>query len=232
MMALNSARLRKVIFALVMINLVVLSSGCFFFRKKSTGESASQSDNPVLGDSLGNKARRADLESLEEIYALDVAQAPAAIRPDPDTYIRRLLLQYREEGSTVAREIGRVEAYRPLIGGASDDFKTLPQDRFDATSLLASLKVAEELCRALVDPSAENQPGWSTILPYRANKVIKNIEYLAQRFTGVRSDKIPTSKLDQLRAIFNLSVNGGSASNANYVPVCTVLAVDAEGLLL
>src|SRR5690606_6777112 len=75
----------------VIVTLCVSLSGCYFFRKKDTGAGPGDNQNPVLGNPLGPKAGGPDYARLEEIYALTTEHAPAAIRPDPDTYIRNLL---------------------------------------------------------------------------------------------------------------------------------------------
>lgn len=212
--------------------LISCLQGCYFFRKKGAGDQAVASDDIVLGESLGEKAKGSDEEQLEAIYALDASAAPASVRPDPDTYIRRWLLRFREEGSVVARLIGSIEAYRSLIGGASDDFRTVPQEQYDATSLLASLKVAEIVCEGLINPNTNDHPGWSTILPHSVSQVDRNILFLAQKLTGTHSDTISDEKLDSLRDIFETARSQSASSLASYVPVCASIAMDAESLLL
>ena len=56
----------------------------------------------------GDKAGGMDEAALARVRAIATDKPPAAIRPDPDLYVRRLLRQYRDEGPLVAREIGRV----------------------------------------------------------------------------------------------------------------------------
>lgn len=216
----------------IVVALTIQLSGCFFFRKKNTGDAAETTDAPVIGSPIGQKADGPDYAALEEIYDITTDYAPAAIRPDPDTYVRQLLLQYRKEGSVVAQEIGRVEKYRILLGGASEDFSKDPQETYDATSLLASISVAEEICTALVAPSRSKHPGWKTILPYAPSKVRKNVTFLAQRFLGISSDDIPDSTIDDLIDILEIGTGGGADSYKDYVPVCTTLAIDADALLL
>lgn len=211
-------------------------TGCYFFRKKGVdevdGEDSNGSQDEVLGDSLGSKAGTANEADLENIYSITTTHAPAAIRPDPDVYVRRLLLQYRKEGATIAREIGRVENYRMLHGGASQDFVTSPQESYDATSLLANYKVAEEVCRGLVAPNANDHPGWKTILPGKPSETTRNIKFLAQRMIGLPTDRLDSGAISSLKDILKDARSGSSYSYSDYIPVCAALAIDAEALLL
>ncbi len=213
--------------------LAVTLSGCFFFRKReSGGKSAASSNSTVLGTPLGDRAGSADEAALQELYALTSPHAPAGIRPDPDVMVRRLLRQYRDEGATVAREIGRVEQFRLLLGGANEDFTTNPQETYDATSLLASYKVAEEVCIGLVDPRRDSHGDWETILPASPSDLQTNLLFLAQRFMGRPSEKIDSSVITQLSEIVRAGTPSGSYSYASYIPACAALAIDAESLLL
>ncbi|MCX6128445.1 MAG: hypothetical protein NTX25_05190, partial [Proteobacteria bacterium] len=161
-------------------------AGCYVFRKKSVKDSSRQgSATALLGSSLGEKAGEINTEALQSVYAVTTSHAPAGVRPDPDTFVRELLLQYREQGAVVAREIGRVEQYRMLLGGANNNFSIVPQESYDATSLLAELKVSEEVCRGLVDPDKNLQSGWESILPADPSDTSSNIHFLAQRLTGI-----------------------------------------------
>lgn len=218
---------------------VQLFSGCYFvnfFKKKSSSESSSDvSIGTVIGQSLGNKAGSADEAALATIRAINTNHAPAVLRPDPDLFVRRLLLQYRDEGATVARQIGTVEQYRQLLGGATEDFSKMPQDAYDATSLLAVFKVAEEVCRGLVAPNPSEHEGWTTILPYGADQESENITWLAQRIVGVPSSEISASTLAELQAIMDaekpfISENWWANAYAKYIPVCATLALDAESM--
>lgn len=216
----------------VMIVMLCLSlSSCYFFRKRKTG-AESGAEASTLGGGLGGRAGGANAAQLEAIRAISSDHPPAGIRPDPDVFVRRLLLQYRSEGSTVARQIGQVESYRLLLGGASEDFSVTPQESYDATSLLAKFKVAEEICRGLVDPNATEHPGWQTILPKPASQSAENISFLAQRFLGIPSSEVSSSVLSSLSDILTAGSQGGEVSNSSYVLVCTGLLLDAESLLL
>jgi hypothetical protein len=205
--------------------------GCYFFRKKSTGKQAqSVAAGAVIGQSIGNRAGGANEQALQEVYGVSSDVPPAAIRPDPDTVVRNLLLQYREQGATVAREIGRVEQYRLLLGGATEDFSKPPQDSYDATSLLAIYQVAEEVCVGLVAPDSRH-PGWQTILPHAVSDVRANIGFLTQRITGQPTEMISDETLNGLEEILEAQ-SDGAVELADYVPVCAALVVDAEALLL
>lgn len=222
----------------VAIAMLTAASGCGFFdyfkMKKSSGTSANYgTDVEVYGYDLGPKAGGRDLSALNTIWSISTAYAPAAIRPDPDMYVRRLLRQYRSEGTTVARNIGLVEAYRPLLGGASQDFVTLPQETYDATSLLAMMLVAETACKGLVDPNSTDHPGWTTILPAAAADTDTNLKFLAQRFIGRPSSKIDASVITKLKALmYAANSNSTNYSTTSYVAPCTALALDGEALLL
>jgi len=216
----------------VLVIVALGTSNCFFFRKKDAGDKANTTADAVIGVPLGQKAEGPDYGALEDIYAISTDYAPAAIRPDPDTFVRQMLLQYRAEGSEVAHVIGRVEEFRVLLGGASEDFSKTAQETYDSTSLLATLAVADEICEALVAPNAQDHPGWSTILPATAGKVRTNVTFLAQRFLGIHSDDIDDTVIDSLVSILETGTGGGADSFDDYVPVCTTLALDADALLL
>jgi hypothetical protein len=207
--------------------------GCYVFKKRNMGSGTREASTAeVLGASLGEKAGSLNEEALAEVHAITTAYAPAGVRPDPDTFVRQLLLQYREQGSVVAREIGRVEAYRMLLGGASDNFAIVPQETYDATSLLAELKVAEEICEGLVNPNRRQHAGWDSILPADPADTATNIRFLAQRLIGLPSSHIPDEALAQLTAILQTALVNGQVTEASYVPVCATLLIDAEALLL
>lgn len=208
-------------------------SACYVFKKRSVSEGTKQASvAEVLGASLGEKAGELNENALAEVHAITTTHAPAGVRPDPDTFVRQLLLQYRQQGSVVAREIGRVEQYRMLLGGASNNFAIVPQESYDATSLLAELKVAEEVCEGLVSPDSRQHAGWKSILPAAAVDTGANITFLAQRLIGLPSSNITAEALSQLNAILQTALVNGQITNASYIPVCATLLIDAEALLL
>ncbi len=211
--------------------LCLAQGGCYFFRKRSKGSAQEESAEGVLGQSLGSKAGGPNSANLAALYAITTEHAPAAVRPDPDVFVRRLLLQYRSEGATVAREIGRVEQYRSLLGGASEDFSTAPQLTYDATSLLAKMKVAEEVCQGLVAPTAALQPGWQTILPAAPSNLDTNLRFLAQRFLGVPLAEVDDQVVASLTTIVDAEAAGSAYANSHYIAACVALAVDADSLL-
>ncbi len=219
----------------ISLSILALQSlfGCYVFRKKSVNEGVkSGSSGEVLGSSLGEKAGSINETALQAVYAVTTTHAPAGVRPDPDTFVRELLLQYREQGAVVAREIGRVEAYRMLLGGASNNFAIVPQETYDATSLLAELKVAEEICQGLVDPDSNQHAGWESILPVDPKDTNSNIRFLAQRLIGAPSATISEDAITKLQAILKTALVNGQVTSASYVPVCATLLIDAEALLL
>lgn len=221
------------LWALIIVWLSVAESGCYFFRKKKTGSRETNADIPsILSQPLGAKAGGSNEQALAALHAIETTHAPASIRPDPDVFVRRLLLQYRPTGATLAREIGRVEQFRLLLGGASEDFVTEPSLNYDATSLLAKLKVAEELCQGLVAPDVIKHPGWNTILPANPTDADANIRFLTQRLLGIPSTEINDSVTTSLRGILDMAKVNNSYTTASYIPVCTTLIVDAQALLL
>lgn len=214
------------------VALAIGLSGCFFFKKKHAGSAVEETAEAVLGKSLGQKALGPDYDELESIYGLVSEHPPAAIRTDPDTYARQMLLQFREEGTVVARAIGQIEPYRILLGGASTDFSKPPQETYDATSLLAAMAVADIICQALVAPNSTDHPGWDTILPQPPSRVESNITYLAQRILGIHSSDISGETIDAMIDIFDTANSDGSEDFDDYVPVCVALQLDADALLL
>lgn len=220
-----------------------LLSGCYvfeFFNRKSKGGGGGGAEvynGTVIGQPLGQKAGGPDEAALAQLRSIQTEHAPAALRPDPDLFVRRLLLQYRDEGATVARQIGTVEQFRLLLGGASQDFSKMPQDAYDATSLLAVFKVAEEVCRGLVAPNRWEHEGWSTILPFEAQQESENIAWLAQRIIGVPSSELNEDAMVQLKTIMaaeepHILKKWWAEGNpfAKYIPVCATLALDAEAM--
>lgn len=210
--------------------MISILSSCYFFRKSGSQDEVSSA--ALVGESLGLKAGGLDEAALELVYDVSTSYPAAAIRPDPDTVVRNLLLEYREAGSVVAREIGRVERFRLLLGGASQDFTIVPQETYDATSLLAKLKVAEEVCASLVAPNEDQHPGWETILPDIAENTTSNVKFLAQRLTGLPYSEIYQEDLDSLETILATAVDeDGLYSLESYIPVCATLMIDARFLL-
>lgn len=214
-------------------------SGCYifnFFNKDDSSSSSSATfSGTVAGQPLGSRAGGVNSAALALVHAEETEYAPAAIRPDPDTYIRQLLRQYRAPGATIARQIGNIASYRLLLGGATEDFNKQPQDSYDATSLLTTFAVAQEVCIGLVSPNAWNHEGWETILPYSASDEDGNIRWLAQRFIGKKTSDIDEEKITSLKAILAAEesyVNYSSGNYDKYIPVCAALAMDAEALFL
>ena len=221
----------RLIYRLVTILLLgSLLSSCYFFRKRQPGDAETTAG--VVGASLGTRAGGEDAQGLALVHGTSASDAAAAIRPDPDLLVRNLLLQYRDQGELVAREIGRVEEYRLLLGGGSQDFSITPQKSYDATSLLAKLKVAEEICESLVAPSESRHPGWTTILPAAAVEAESNIRFLVQRLVGLPSGRIDDAMIQSLSAILETALDDGVIVYESYVPVCATLVVDAGSLLL
>lgn len=250
---------------LLAVSMGLSSCGAFdFFSDDQTPESAEETGGeavvspPVLGAPLPQAAGSVDSSALDALYAITTTNPPAPIRPDPDLYVRLMLKQYQPVSAPMARLIGRLEAYRPLLGGASLDFQKPPQETYDATSLLAQIQVSEAACEALIDPNPQDYQGWTSILPGDPSQVDSNIRILAQRFIGLPTARIPDTVLTSLRALFDQNradqagTDGGASSGAgrsvgtvgpvspvgtaiqrsDYVPVCVALSLDAEALWL
>jgi len=215
---------------IILLLIAISGSGCYFFRNRTAQDG--QSGSGVVGQSLGARAGGVDQQALAQVHGVVTPHPPAGIRPDPDLLVRQLLLQYREESAVVAREIGRVENYRILLGGANVDFTITAQASYDATSLLAKLKVASEVCEGLVDPNSDRHPGWDSILPENPDQLSVNLRFLIQRITGMPSQQIPEDMLESLVAILDTARVNGQYEWASYVPVCATLVIDAGALLL
>ena len=216
----------------ILVSAIVFFASCSFLEKRSFQSSTPRgASNRLIGESIGEKADGPSEALLSELRIISTDKAPAALRADPDTYVRQLLREYRPEDATIAKEIGRVEKFRLLLGGASPDFKTPPSKTFDATSLLASQKVADELCKGLVAPNSTNQPGWDSILPESPARVTANIRFLAQRFLGQPSFEISDDLIDSLRLLMDAGRGTGGYEFKDYVVVCIALSLDADALL-
>lgn len=227
----------------LVLTIVGLLPGCYvynyFKEEKGGGGGGDVFTGTIIGQSIGNRAGGVDEAALAAVHAVGTPHAPAAIRPDPDLFVRRLLRQYRPEGAIVARQIGQVEQYRLLLGGATEDFAKAPQESYDATSLLAVFKVAEEVCRGLVAPNPREHGDWQTIMPLPAAQERANVVWLAQRFIGKPSNQIDAAVIDSLIAIMRAE-EAAVATNwwamgqpyAKYIAVCATLALDAEAMYL
>jgi hypothetical protein len=204
-----------------------------FRRVRGEGEAANldNEEGDVLGQSLGPKAGARNQSALDSVWAVSTTHAPAAVRPDPDMMARRILKQFKPEGTTLARVTGDVENYRQLLGGAPADFITFPADGYDATSVLANIKVAEELCTALIAPSSWRHQGWTTILPYDVGNKRTNLTWLLQRFTGIYSTNLSSSSVDRLVTLFDQNNTDGVVTTDDYVAPCMAVMIDAQSLL-
>jgi hypothetical protein len=210
------------------VALFLLSLSC---RKDLSGESASQRAAQFAGPP-GGKAGNANEAGLQKLRSMGTDKAPASIRPDPDRFVRNLLREYRKEGTLVARQIGQVEQYRLLLGGATEDFQKPAQETYDATSVLAMQKVSESICAALVSPTPWEHPGWKTILPAPAKDRTTNLKFLAQRILGKPSQFIKESLISTLTEMADAAANNETARFENYILPCVALSMDAEALLL
>jgi len=219
--------------------ILLLAASCNFidtFRKSKTAPAPRTVQDTelgsVIGESLGAKAYGQNDEQRASLYAVSTTHPPAPIRPDADVHFRRLLLQFRNEGSQVARMIGEVEAYRDLLGGASRDFSKKSLEDYDATSLLALIKASELICESLVAPKRDQHGNWTTVLPNDPNQVTENITFLYQRLTGRRNGDLDEATLNSLKSVLSSWSPGGFYDADSYIPVCVAISVDGEALFL
>ena len=159
-------------------------------------------------------------------------RASSSVRPDPDTYIINLLSQFRTQDFTFARVIGRLDEYRSLLGGANEDFTVIPTTTYDATSLLAHMNVAQEVCYGLVYPNEWYHGEWETLLPNPVDSTSDNITFMLKSFVGLRDEDIDADDLSLLNEIFSLSQGSDEISFEHYVPVCTAILLDVNYLLI
>ncbi|MEY4064393.1 MAG: hypothetical protein RIR26_601 [Pseudomonadota bacterium] len=202
-------------------------SACRF--KKSIAET---SDDATLTPLPFVKAGEQNDVTLALVHGEALQTPPAAVRPDPDLYARRLLKQFRSDGNTLARQLGQLEQYRLMLGGASEDFRTVPQDTYDSTSLLTLQKVAREICVSLINPTSGQHPGWNSVLPYALSDVENNMKFLMQKMLGLPETELNATALSELVDIVRSFPENGSVTKSSYVYGCTALALDAEALLL
>lgn len=201
-------------------------------HKVTTTKSKTNSTFETLPDLPFARAGSPDETAVDALRGLTSLLPPAAVRPDPDLFVRRLLRQYRADGTLLAKEIGRVEDYRLLLGGATENFSTVPQETYDSTSLLASQTVASEICTGLIAPNSYSHPGWNTILPHDVADVSGNVQFLAQRIIGIPSQRLSNSALQALQQIVEMSAVQNAITLESYIPACIALTSDAEALLL
>ncbi len=211
----------------LLVSVALLLSGCRFRSTLVETESSA-----VVGDIPFAKAGTANSTALANVHSSGFASAPAAIRPDPDLFARRLLKTFRYDGNTLARQLGRVERFRLMLGGATDDFRTVPQDTYDATSLLTLQKVAEEICIALVAPTSAEHPGWQTVLTAAPENVETNVRALMKKMLGLTESSLSSSALVELAEMVRADAVNGVIAHASYVTACTAMAMDAEALFL
>ena len=222
-------------FLSILIALTCVSLSMAFLtscHKVTTSKSKTNASTETLPDLPFAKAGSLDETAVDSLRGLTSLLPPAAVRPDPDLFVRRLLRQYRADGTLLAREIGRVEDYRLLLGGATENFSTVPQETYDSTSLLASQTVAAEICAGLVAPNSYTHPGWNTILPNDVADVSGNVLFLAQRIIGIPTQRLSNSALQALQQMVGLSAVQNVITLESYIPACIALTSDAEALLL
>jgi len=209
------------------VMLILSISGCRF--KSSVVETDSKTERAEIPFA---KAGSENASGLTAVHSESLASAPAAVRPDPDLYARRLLTQFKSDGNTLARQLGLVERYRLMLGGATDDFRTVPQETYDATSLLTLQKVAQEICTALVAPTATAQPGWQSVLPEPAQNIDANVRALMKKMFGLPESSLDASAVAELVEMVKAEPVNGVIAKESYVTACTAMALDAEALLL
>lgn len=206
-----------------------LVQGCYFFKPKKVSTTAPSGS--LEGPAVPKASSGPDEAALAALALVSHEVAPAPVRPNPDAFARQLLLMFHEEGTGVAKQIGRVENFRMLLGGASDDFTTEAQTTYDATSLLANLKVVEEVCSGLIDPSTSIHGDWQTILPAAPSDKSANIRFLYTRLLGVAASSVPATDITDLESILDQAATGaGSYDREHYVPVCAAILLNSQML--
>lgn len=206
----------------------LLLNSCYFFMPKKI--KSTNSSEAFSGETLGNKASSGPIVAdIEALALVNHAVAPAPVRPDPDQYAKLLLLMFHSNDVGVARQLGRVEQYRLLLGGATEDFSTMPQNTYDATSLLAKMKVVEDICSSLINPVSWIHGDWQSILPYQASETDQNISFLSSRLLGTTTSDLSSEDLAILNEILVLGKNTDDEfSVEHYVPVCSAILMNSE----
>ncbi len=170
-------------------------------------------------DVLGDKALGAQDFYLQQIRNTPAALAPALIRPDPDLVMKNLLKSMTPSNLKLAKQLGIVEKYRLLLGGAPEDLSTLPQSNYDSTSLITIQALSSIVCTYILN---NNSFTWS------AKDSNTGVSYLAQRITGLSSNS------DEFQQ--NLSAWKGlvttTKSYSDYSSLCTTLMMDPYTLYL
>ncbi len=212
---------------------MLLMNSCYFFREDSVDSGEDKvAPSGVIGGPIAT-ASGSDSNDLAEIYAIrGEGRLASSVRPDPDTYIVNLLAQFRDRDFTFARVIGRLDAYRSLLGGANEDFTVIPTKTYDATSLLAHMNVAEEVCYGMVYPNEWYHGDWETLLPYPAVSSTENINYMIKSFAGLREADIEAEDISLLSEILSAAQASDDLTYEHYVPVCTAILLDVNYLLL
>lgn len=215
----------------IAVGLVVFGSiclsGCQLKRRliESTDES-------TLDAIPFSRAGTEAISSLNDLRTHAFQSAPAAVRPDPDLFVRRLLKQFRPDGNTMARQLGKIEQYRLMLGGATDDFRTVPQNSYDSTSLLTLQRVGQLICASLIAPSPREHPGWESVLPNDPSEIAPNIKFLMSKIIGLSESSLnPTAVAELSDMVTELTAAGASVTDS-YVYACTAIALDGEALLL
>ncbi|MEY2987337.1 MAG: hypothetical protein RJB13_858 [Pseudomonadota bacterium] len=213
--------------------LVHVCTGVFFFSGcKLKRTLIEDSAAPVLDEVPFAKAGGEIGATLTQVHGSSFQSAPAAVRPDPDLFARRLLKLFRPDGNTFARQLGQVEEYRLMLGGASDDFRTVPQSGYDSTSLLTLQKVARLICVSIVAPNSSQHPGWVSVLPNPPSEVGPNVKFLMSRMLGLNESALNISSVSELTELVNAFAEDGVVIDLSYVNACTAIALDGEALLL
>lgn len=214
---------------LAITSLALGLQSCYFFKPKKVSRNAPSGS--LQGPAVPKASSGPDEAALAALALVTHEVAPAPVRPNPDAFARQLLLMFRSEGTGVAKQIGRVENYRMLLGGASDDFTTEAQATYDATSLLANLKVVEEVCIGLIDPRRSVHGDWQTILPAEPSDSDTNIRFLYTRLMGVPNSSVSAAEVTDLSGILDqAATSAGDYDKEHYVPVCAAILLNSRML--
>ena len=117
-----------------------------------------------------------------------------------------------------------MESYR-LLRRRSQDFTITPQETYDATSLLANLKVAEEVCLGLVARIGGNiRAGLN--LPSAPSKLSRPFLQRIKAFLPALSIQKQTS----LESLLQTALDEEGNVTYDYIPVCAALVLDADSM--
>jgi hypothetical protein len=171
-------------------------------------------------DVLGDKALGAQDFYLQQIRSTSASLAPALIRPDPDLVMKNLLKSMTPNNLKLSKQLGVVEKYRLLLGGAPEDLSTSPQFNYDSTSLITIQSLSSTVCSYILSNSSFT---WS------AKDSQIGVSYLAQRITGLSSN---SGEFQENISSWQALVPTTPNSYSEYSNLCMTLMMDPYTLYL